>query len=282
MSVCYTVDERFEIPVVTEAHGEFVEILASHCAALVGDRTIPYGTTHLKMHLEADGQTCHVDESSTLSQCAHAFDALMSAKQLSLTIRYEYRRSADRDTSYVGFDEWLDFISKADDEFLSTVYCALYNSADCADTDDPGRLAAYGRKNGIILRGDVPFVPVATVPDGQWMHPQTAALFDSDGEAVELSLIQKLTPHFQRLAKLSHYDVLSVDESSYYYAMNNIELHNHKEVLEYADCISAISQLLGSDCFCGVDKLYDSQNSLRILRLVTDGTKVVGFEIAQA
>lgn len=282
MSVYYTVDEKFMIPAVTEAHGEFVEILASHCAALVGDRTIPNCTSFLKMHLEVDGKVYQVDESATLSQCAQAFGALMSAKQFSLTIRYEYRWSVGRDTSYVGFHEWLDFISKADDEFLSTVYCAFYNSADCADTDEPGCLVAYGRKDGTILHGEVPFVPVETAPEGQWIHPQTAALFDSDGDAVEPSVIQKLTPYFQRLTKLSQYDDLSVDESGYYYAMNNIELHNHEEVLEYADCITAISELLGSDCFCGVDKLFDSKNSRRILHLVTDGTRVVGFGIVQA
>ena len=60
MSVYYSVDEKFEIPVVTEAHDEFLEILLSHCVALVGDRTVPYGTSALEIRLEADGQSFKV------------------------------------------------------------------------------------------------------------------------------------------------------------------------------------------------------------------------------
>ena len=62
--------------------------------------------------------------------------------------------------------------------------------------------------------------------------------------------------------------------------MNNICLKNHADAIEYAQCITAISELIGEDCFCAATELYDAQNTMRILRFVTEGTKVTGFEIA--
>ena len=260
MSVIYDIDEKFEIPSLDKSkHTEFRNVLSEHLESLYSYD----GKTINKFVVKADGDEYRYPEAS-FEMMLSAFNYAENSMELALEYTYTWRAGTE-DT--IGFDGWLAYIQKADDTLLSTIFCRLYNYADCAD--DTGCIMAFGRKNGKIYHGDIPFVVIPSAPKGRWRTNITAVVLDDDYTEEQ---IHKLIPICKRLKKLSSADTFITGKK--------FEFSSPADFIEYTDCVEQISSLLGSNEFMGETEFINT-DYFHILRIITDGTKAVGFEISE-
>ena len=267
MSVFYEVSERFEIPAVNqEKHMEFRSMLTKHLESLYSydEKTIN------KFVVKADGDEYRYPEAS-FEMMLSAFNYAENSMELALEYTYTWRVGTE-DT--IGFDGWLEYAGKADNSFLSTIFCRLYNYADCSNST--GCIAAYGMKNGKLYHADIPFLAISSAPEGRWRTNITAVVLDDDYTEKQT---QKLIPLCKRLKKLSSADTFITGKKFEYY-MNNPEFSSPADFIEYTDCVEQISNILDSNEFMGETEFMNTDD-FRMLRIITDGSKAVGFEISE-
>lgn len=275
MSVHYYVTEKFEIKETnrdTET-ANFISILFEHFRVLCGDALLPGSETTVNyFSVTADGKTLKYGE-ATYGEIIHTI--LESRENLSIKIDYSYTWRGGELYKFIGFGHWMDFVIEQNDAFLANVYCGIYNQADCAE--GCGIFAAYGTKDGKLYRSEVPFTLVDTAPEGIWVTDQTAVILDD--EEIIGGHEQELIPLCERLSKLSSYDDFEIGEEFCYF-MNNAALKSPADIQEYIDCVEKISKLLGLDYFRGETEFVDGNGYDRMLRILTDGAKATGFEVA--
>ena len=269
MSGIYDIDEKFEIPSLDKnKHTEFCNVLSEHFKDLYD-----YTNVEAEIHefiIKSDGVEFNFAEAAFEDMMA-AFNNAKNSIEVSLFYTYTWRTEVKES---VGFESWIAYVEKADDTLLSTIFCRLYNYADCAD--DTGCIAAFGSKNGKIYHGDIPFVAIPSAPEGHWRTELTAVMLDDDYTEEQ---IHKLIPLCKRLEKLSSADTFVID-GTFDYCMNNLEFSSPTDFMEYINCVEQISSLLGSNEFMGKTEFVNI-NDFRMVRIITDGAKAVGFEISE-
>ena len=115
------------------------------------------------------------------SRYQEALDALYQAKTVEIIADYGCSvRTMETDPTPFELMRYLDEEIKEDPEQLEGLFYCVYNNADCGS--GAGCVSAYGKKNGVLYTGAVPFVKTDRIPSGNWYAPQTAIACDVEAK----------------------------------------------------------------------------------------------------
>ena len=157
------------------------------------------------------------------------------------------------------------YISNLDDEQRDGIFYSLYNYADCSETS--GQLAAYGEKNDRMYNGIVKAETTATLPDGVWYSHPTAIVYDVE----DVENIEEVESICDAMTKFSSYDELTVNGNEISFYLNNLELKNDAELVEFAGLCQKLLKATNGECY-GADEL-------NLTDLVSDDGRIVNIKI---
>ena len=158
-----------------------------------------------------------------------------------------------------------EYISKLDDEQRNGLFYSLYNYADCSETS--GQLAAYGEKNGKMYNGIVKAETIATLPNGVWYSHPTAIVYDVE----DVENIEEVESICDAMTKFSSYDELSVNGNEISFYLNNLELKNDAELVEFVGLCQKLIKATNGECY-GADEL-------NLTDLASDDGRIVNIKI---
>ena len=158
-----------------------------------------------------------------------------------------------------------EYISKLDDEQRDGLFYSLYNYADCSETS--GQLAAYGEKNGKMYNGIVKAETIAILPNGVWYSHPTAIVYDVE----DVENIEEVESVCDAMTKFSSYDELSVNGNEISFYLNNLELKNDAELVEFAGLCQKLLKATNSECYGATE--------LNLADLISDDGRIVNIKI---
>lgn len=161
--------------------------------------------------------------------------------------------------------DMAEYISKLDDEQRDGLFYSLYNYADCSETS--GQLAAYGEKNGKLYNGAVEAETISILPDGVWYSHPTAIVYDVE----DVENIEEVESICDAMTKFSGYDELTVNGNEISFYLNNLELENDAELVEFAGLCQKLLKATNGECY-GADEL-------NLTDLVSNDGRIVNIKI---
>jgi hypothetical protein len=160
--------------------------------------------------IEADGKKFSFAEDILNTRYQEALDALCNAKTVEVIAEYGVEMTAcESGPTPFGLLEELDAMVQENPEYPDGMFYSFYHHADY---NDAGALYAYGRKNGVLYAGEVPFAETDHVPEGNWYAPQTAIACDV--EAKEGRDIAAIGDMCNRLSRFSEEAFTKEDENA--------------------------------------------------------------------
>ena len=227
MSVYYDIREH----IIINSTAEQEESLAvySHRLARIGALMLEDCAKFRKLVVITDGEKSEFS-GDTLNEKFHSIiRAMRSAESLEIIADYGYYHYTTDIQGPDVFDiaDFLDErIAEDGEDYLDGMFYSMYNNADCSS--DAGAVVAYGKKNGAVYKGTIEKKTVNSLPDGVWYSPQTAVVYEEESENAE-----EIEAICREMTKFSSYDVLEVDGNAVEFFLNNLELHNNDELVEF-------------------------------------------------
>ena len=178
MSVYYDIKEHLVIE-DTEKHS--LELGNIHYRlSLMAAWTLQHRGSVIDLTIVADGEKFNFTDDILNVQYQEALDALYKAKSSEIICDYGCSVRA-KEAAPAPFEliSYLDEEIKENQDYLDGLYYCVYANADC---EGAGMVCAYGKKNGVLYTGPVPFAVVDKIPDGDWYAPQTAIACEVEAE----------------------------------------------------------------------------------------------------
>lgn len=276
MSVFYEVYEHWVISDTANYHVEASNICCrlSLLAAWELQRRGNVGT----VEITADSKKFRFEGNILSEDFREALDALQGAWSVEVIVNYGCSVNAmEMGPTPFGLMEHLDNAVAEDPNYLDGLFCCVYHNADCAD--DGGKLCAYGRKNGMLYTGKVPFVAVDCMPDGDWYTPVTAVVCDVDAvDGLDLTKIEAVCRQLQQFdytekpadlpensVLIPLFETLTRTEDSLCFTIDNLHLRNDAELKTFAALFTKLVELTDGQCSL-IGEIADiSQPDVKIL-----------------
>lgn len=161
--------------------------------------------------------------------------------------------------------DMAEYISKLDNEQRDGLFYSLYNYADCSETS--GQLSAYGEKNGKMYNGIVKADTISTLPNGVWYSHPTAIVYDVE----DVENIEEVESICDAMTKFSSYDELSVNGNEISFYLNNLELKNDAELVEFVGLCQKLIKATNGE--------YYGADELNLTDLASDDGRIVNIKI---
>ena len=279
MSVYYDAREHFVISDTDEGY-DYVGLLRGHLA-MVGALMLCGDVYSCNICMDTYQKKYHFKGTRVNGDLHDIMDALDDAQKIDLRISWHYRWSAWSGISdLAGYSSVSNPLAEADQEDLipEPVFYSCYVEADCDDSI--GGAMAYGVWNGKRYHGSLEYRPIDQLPeDGLWRTPQTAVVWDVDWP--EGADRKRITEVAEELSTLSDADTISIDEESISLFINNLLLHDKKDLEKYLALCAELNELTNGDCFF-VEELEDvSSLNPRILKMELTEDANWKFQIAE-
>ncbi len=227
-----------------------------------------------------------------------ALDALYKATSVEIISNYGCSvRATETDPTPFELMSYLDEEIKEDPDYLDGLFYCVYNNADCSD--GAGTVCAYGKKNGVLYTGGVPFVKTDRIPDGNWYAPQTAIACEVEAkEGRDMAAIEDVCRQLCRfsqeaftkededaLSRLAeNYGIISrqldVSEDSIAFYTNYLRIRNDDELKEVMRLFAKLIDLTDGECGL-IGELVDiSGPNTRILHFDVEANGEYTIQIA--
>ena len=227
MSVYYDIREHIIIKDTNE-HMELADMFIYRIACLGRSLLLDSGKI-IQLTVVTDGEKSEFS-GDTLNEKFHSIiRAMSSAGSFEVIADYGYYHYT---TDVQGADvldiaDFLDErIAEDGEDYLDGMFYSMYNNADCSS--DAGAVVAYGKKNGAVYKGTIEKKTINSLPDGVWYSPQTAVVYEEESENAE-----EIEAICREMTKFSSYDVLEAENNEVMFYLNNLELHNNDELVEF-------------------------------------------------
>lgn len=209
MSVYYEIKEHLVIE-DTEKHS--LELGNIHYRlSLMAAWTLQHRGSVIDLTIVADGEKFRFTDDILNTRYQEALYALYKANSAEIICDYGCSvRAMESDPTPFELMSYLDEEIKENPDYLDGLFYCVHNSADCGN--GAGIVCAYGKKNGVLYTGAVPFVEVDKIPDGDWYAPQTAIACEVEAqEGRDLAAIADVC---SRLCKFSQETFTKDDEDA--------------------------------------------------------------------
>ena len=243
MSVYYEIFEHLVIE-DTEQHS-YEQSLTISRLALLGAWLLNNRGGVGKLRIIADGEE-YTFSGNMMTQAYHeALNAADKAKNLEMVWNYWYTWSAQaEDPGPFAMMQYLDDVLKENPSALDGLFYSAYNNADCGE--GAGISVAYGKKNGVMHTGLLPYKTVESIPDGEWYTPQTAVVCDLDGtEGKDIIQIETIC---RQLMQFSEADSLDVSDDSFSFALNNLRIKDDTQLKLFMQLYAQLIELTNGEC----------------------------------
>ena len=271
MSIHYDIKETIRIA-DTENNYETFCVFVNHLLQL-GTKILDDNARIHKIQIVTDGEKNEFSGDTITEDFQKLVRTAKEAASIEAVLDYDYWQ-------YVGFTivddniEWdkssdlfdiEEHMSTLNDAQLDGLFYSFYNNADCSETS--GQLAAYGEKNGKMYNGIVKAETTATLPDGVWYSHPTAIVYDVE----DVKNIKEVESICDQMTKFSCYDELTVNGNEISFYLNNLELKNNDDLVEFAGLCQKLLKATNGECY-GADEL-------NLADLASDDGRIVNIKI---
>lgn len=271
MSIHYDIKETIRIA-DTENNYETFCVFINHLLQL-GTKILDDNARIHKIQIIADDNKREFSGETITEDYQELVRAVKEATSIEAVLDYDYWQ-------YVGFTivdgniEWdkssdlfdiEEHMSTLNDAQLDGLFYSFYNNADCSET--AGQLAAYGEKNGQMYNGIVKAETIATLPNGVWYSHPTAIVYDVE----DVENIEEVESICDAMTKFSSYDELTVNDNEISFYLNNLELKNNDDLVEFTGLCQKLLKATNGECY-GADEL-------NLTDLVSDDGRIVNIKI---
>ena len=227
MSVYYDIREHIIIKDTNE-HMELADMFIYRIACLGRSLLLDNGKI-IQLTVVTDGEKSEFSGDTLNEKFHNIIRAMRGAESLEVIADYGYYHYTTDIQGPDVFDiaDFLDErIAEDGEDYLDGMFYSMYNNADCSS--DAGAVVAYGKKNGAVYKGTIEKKTVDALPDGVWYSPQTAVVYEEESENAE-----EIEAICREMTKFSSYDVLEAENNEVMFYLNNLELHNNDELVEF-------------------------------------------------
>ena len=263
MSVYYDIKEHLVIE-DTEKHS--MELGNIHYRlSMMAAWTLQHRGCFGKLTIIADGEKFSFSDDILNTRYQEALDALYKATSAEIICDYGCSvRAMEADPTPFELMKYLDEEIKEYPGYLDGLFYCVYNNADC---EGAGMVCAYGKKNGVLYTGAVPFAEVDKIPDGDWYAPQTAIACEVEAEegrdmAAIADVCRQLCRFSQETFTKDDEDVLSrlvesygitsgqldVSKNSIAFYTNFLRIKNDDELKEVMQLVARLIDLTDGEC----------------------------------
>ena len=273
MSTYYDIKETIRINDI-ENHEETLDVFVNHLVAL-GTLMLQDNTSINRLQIAVDGEKREFS-GNTISEEFHNIirSTNEASSSVSAVLDYNYYDYGGFTINGGGSMQWVsgssmfdleEHMAKLNDEQRVGLFYSFYNKADCSET--AGQLAAYGEKNGKLYNGTVEVKAITDLPDGVWYSHTTAVIYDEEN----VENINEVGAICQEMTKFSSSDELTVNDNEISFYLNNLELKNNDDLVEFAGLCQKLLKATNGEC-CGADEL-------NLTDLVSDDGRIVNIKI---
>lgn len=271
MSIHYDIKETIRIA-DTENNYETFCVFINHLLQL-GTKILDDNARIHKIQIIADDNKKEFSGETITEDYQELVRAVKEATSIEAVLDYDYWQ-------YVGFTivdgniEWdkssdlfdiEEHMSTLNDAQLDGLFYSFYNKADCSET--AGQLAAHGEKNGNFYNGIVEAKDISVLPNGVWYSHPTAIVYDVE----DVENIEEVESICDAMTKFSSYDELTVNDNEISFYLNNLELKNNDDLVEFAGLCQKLLKATNGECY-GADEL-------NLTDLVSDDGRIVNIKI---
>lgn len=271
MSIHYDIKETIRIA-DTENNYETFCVFINHLLQL-GTKILDDNARIHKIQIIADDNKKEFYGETITEDYQELVRAVKEATSIEAVLDYDYWQYVgftivdgniewDKSSDLFGIEEHM---STLNDAQLDGLFYSFYNKADCSET--AGQLAAYGEKNGQMYNGIVKAETTATLPDGVWYSHPTAIVYDVE----DVENIEEVESICDAMIKFSSYDELTVNDNEISFYLNNLELKNNDDLVEFAGLCQKLLKATNGECY-GADEL-------NLTDLVSDDGRIVNIKI---
>ena len=271
MSIYYEFKENIRIADTEKSYEAFC-VFVNHLLKL-GAEIIDDNARIHKIQIIADDNKKEFSGEIITEDYQELVRAVKEATSIEAVLDYDYWQ-------YVGFTivdgniEWdkssdlfdiEEHMSTLNDAQLDGLFYSFYNKADCSET--AGQLAAHGEKNGNFYNGIVEAKDISVLPNGVWYSHPTAIVYDVE----DVENIEEVESICDAMTKFSSYDELTVNDNEISFYLNNLELKNNDDLVEFAGLCQKLLKATNGECY-GADEL-------NLTDLVSDDGRIVNIKI---
>ena len=271
MSIHYDIKETIRIA-DTENNYETFCVFINHLLQL-GTKILDDNARIHKIQIIADDNKKEFSGETITEDYQELVRAVKEATSIEAVLDYDYWQ-------YVGFTivdgniEWdkssdlfdiEEHMSTLNDAQLDGLFYSFYNKADCSET--AGQLAAHGEKNGNFYNGIVEAKDISVLPNGVWYSHPTAIVYDVE----DVENIEEVESICDAMTKFSSYDELTVNDNEISFYLNNLELKNNDDLVEFAGLCQKLLKATNGECY-GADEL-------NLTDLVSDDGRIGNIKI---
>lgn len=271
MSIHYDIKETIRIADTEKSYEAFC-VFVNHLLKL-GAEIIDDNARIHKIQIIADNNKKDFSGETITENYQELVRAVKEATSIEAVLDYDYWQKGGFTITNgkIIWDESADlfdlanYISTLDNEQRDGLFYSLYNYADCSET--AGQLAAYGEKNGNMYNGIVKAETTATLPNGVWYSHPTAIVYDVE----DVENIEEVESICDAMTKFSSYDELTVNDNEISFYLNNLELKNNDDLVEFAGLCQKLLKATNGECY-GADEL-------NLTDLASDDGRIVNIKI---
>ncbi|MBR5500915.1 MAG: hypothetical protein IKV74_05250 [Clostridia bacterium] len=276
MSVNYVIREHLMIE-NTEHHSVAMDGMLSHLslleAWLLQERARVY---RFVIHTDDKTYDCHCE--SMTKNYQDAMCAFADATKVEMILHYEYNyRVPEADPGPFDFIAYLQKTVENEPESLDGLFYSMYNNADCNEGE--GIVCAYGKKDGVLYTGKIPFVPVSNIPAGQWYTTETSVGCDIDPrDGFDMQSVEQVCRALATYNESNYTLHISKDEFSFY--LNELSFETDAQLKHFIALCGQLKALLGEECFILGAVTEISGTDVKMLHFAVDESGAYTMELA--
>lgn len=263
MSLYYDIHEHLILRAFTDESRPVVRAMTQQLAQL-GAMLLRGTCTKCSLSLTADGNTFGFVRTSAmpgdLNTLQELLNVFQNAQQLELITDFGFDYDGTYEPNFM-----TGILLRYGENLPQEVFYSMYNYSDY-DSGNVGNLVAYGTKDGKHYHGSVPYKVVNDLPQqGLWWTPETAVRLESEDWAdFDYAQCKAIC---EKLSTLSSADTLQVDDNSFLYTMNNLNLDSPEKLSQYVALCAQLMEASYEQC-----KVFDEYVDLdsadhRLMRL---------------
>lgn len=275
MSVFYEVNEHLKVE-DTRNHPVLLEIAASQLG-LLGAGILQDLAGIKRMTLIADGREYRFSGKQMTQEYHELIRALSNAEQVELFASWYYWGWDHVSCDIFAIANFLEEAAEEAPAELEGMFYSLHYGVD--SVSGVGTLVAYGEKGGQKYNGAVDFADVSQIPDGIWTTSDTALCYD--GEDLQEQKANAIMEVCKKLCQFSEADTLEQDEGSISFFLNNLQIHNERELKEFLRLFVELNELTDGECSLLGELVDCSGPDVKVLHFDVDADGNPILELAQ-
>ncbi len=246
MSIYYDVLEH--ICISDTAEHEDTTGIFSYRLVRIGALMLDDCARFYRLRVITDGKKREFSGNTVTEEYHGIIRAIEEAKSVEIVAEYgyyEYMLSVLNPGVLDIADHLNERIDEEGADSLKGMFYSMYHNADCSD--NAGAIVAYGEKNGQLYTGQVKEKSIDVLPEGSWYAPFTDVQCELEKD--EMKNVDEIEAICLEMTKFSSSDTLSVDDKGLSFFLNNHELHNNEELIEFIGlCRKLIRATDGKAC----------------------------------